>query len=59
MKTKTIYLSVRIDYSYDEAKTNEYNSEWTAESLAIRPNYNSVVDGVLLEDVEVCDKIEV
>jgi hypothetical protein len=58
MKTKTIYLTVRIDYSYDENRVNEPFSEHIATSLAIRPNYNSVVDGVKLEDVEVCDKIE-
>lgn len=53
MKTKTIYLTVRVDYSYDETKTNEYDSEYIAESLAIRSNYNSVVEGVQLDDVEV------
>lgn len=58
MKTKTIYLTVRIDYSYDENKTNEFDSEYTAESLAICPNYNSVVDGVQLDNVEVCGNNE-
>lgn len=58
MKTKTIYLTVRIDYSYDANRVNELFSEHIAETLAIRPNYNSVVEGVMLEDVEVCDKIE-
>lgn len=58
MKTKTIYLTVRVDYSYDEDKTNEYDSEYTAESLAIRSDYNSVVNGVQLDDVEVCGLIE-
>lgn len=58
MKTKTIYLTVRIDYSYDENKTNEFDSEYIAESLAIRSNYNSVVNGVQLDNVEVCENIE-
>lgn len=58
MKTKTIYLAVRVDYSYDETKTNEFDSEYIAESLAIRSNYNSVVEGVQLDSVEVCGTIE-
>jgi hypothetical protein len=58
MKTKTIYLTVRVDYSYDENKTNELDSEYIAESLAIRPNYNSVVEGVRLDNVEVCGNNE-
>jgi len=58
MKTKTIYLAVRVDYSYDENKTNEYDSEYIAESLAIRSNYNSVVECVQLDSVEVCGTIE-
>lgn len=58
MKTKTIYLTVRVDYSYDEDKTNEFDSEYIAESLAIRSNYNSVVNGVQLDNVEVCENIE-
>lgn len=58
MKTKTIYLTVRVDYSYDESKTNEYDSEYIAESLAIRSNYNSVVNGVQLDNVDVYENIE-
>ena len=54
MKQKTIYLSVRIDYSYNENEIDEQSAAYIAENLAIRPNYNSVVDGVLLEDVELC-----
>lgn len=54
MKQKTIYLSVRIDYSYNENEIDEQSAAYIAENLAIRPNYNSVVDGVILEDVELC-----
>ena len=58
MRTKTIYLTVRVDYSYDESKINEYDSEYIAESLAIRSNYNSVVDGVQLDNVEISSNNE-
>ena len=58
MKQKTIYLSVRIDYSYNENEIDEQSAAYIAENLAIRPNYNSFVDGVLLEDVELCGEID-
>ena len=58
MRTKTIYLTVRVDYSYDENRVNESFSEHMAKCLAIRPNYNSVVEGVQLDNVEVCGNNE-
>ena len=58
MRTKTIYLTVRVDYSYDENRVNEPFSEHIAKSLAIRSNYNSVVEGVRLDNVEVCGNNE-
>lgn len=50
---KTMYLTVRVDFSYPEGMDLE-TAQGLAESLAIKPNMVSVVNGVKLEDVEVC-----
>lgn len=50
---KTMYLTVRVDYSCPEGMDLEMAQE-LAESLAIRPNMVSVVNGVQLAGVEVC-----
>lgn len=52
-KMKTMYLTVRVDYSYPEGMDLE-TAQGLAESLAIKPNMVSVVNGVTLEGVEVC-----
>lgn len=49
-KTKTIYLNVRIDFEYDE-KTSEEDAVTTAISLAVNPNYNTIEEGVLVNEV--------
>ena len=56
---KTMYLTVRVDYSCPEGMDLE-TAQGLAESLAIKPNYVSVVNGVELENVEVCfiDNVE-
>ena len=51
MKTKTIYLAVRVDYSYDEKVANS-DRDYTAATMAICHNCVSVVDGVSLDGVE-------
>ena len=51
MKTKTIYLTVRVDYSYDEKVANS-DRDYTAASMAINPNCVSIVDGVSIDSVE-------
>ena len=48
-----MYLVVRVDFSCPEGMDLERAQE-LAESLAIKPNMVSVVNGVKLEDVEVC-----
>lgn len=50
---KTMYLTVRVDYSCPEGMDLEMAQE-LAESLAIQPNMVSVVNGVTLNGVEVC-----
>lgn len=54
MTTRTIYVTVRIDYEFDETQTNSEESVWDAEHLAIQTNYNSVQNGVKIESVEIC-----
>ena len=51
MKTNTIYLTVRVDYSYDEKVPNQ-DRDYTAATMAIRKSCVSVVDGVSLDNVE-------
>lgn len=48
-----MYLTVRVDFSCPEGMDLE-TAQGLAESLAIQPNMVSVVNGVNLEDVEVC-----
>lgn len=50
---ETIYLIVRVDFSYPEGMDKE-TAQGFAESLAIQPNMVSVVNGVTLNGVEVC-----
>lgn len=50
---KTMYLTVRVDFSCPEGMDLE-TAQGLAESLAIQPNYVSEVNGVELENVEVC-----
>ena len=50
---KTMYLTVRVDFICPEGMDLE-TAQGLAESLAIQPNMVSVVNGVTLEDVEVC-----
>jgi hypothetical protein len=56
---KTMYLTVRVDFSCPEGM-DLGTAQGLAESLAIKPNYVSVVNGVELENVEVCfiDNVE-
>lgn len=56
---KTMYLTVRVDFSCPEGMDLE-TAQGLAESLVIRPNYVSEVNGVELENVEVCfiDNVE-
>ena len=49
-KTKTIYLNVRVDFEYDEM-TMEEDAVTTAISLAVNPNYNTIEEGVHLDEV--------
>ena len=50
---KTMYVTLRIDYDFPEDMSAKVARE-IAMSLAIRPQYNSQVDGVTLDDCEVC-----
>ena len=52
-KQRTIYATIRIDYTCDE--NENYDSDLVALDLAICPNYDEKVNGVLIEDVEICD----
>lgn len=54
MKTerRTIYVTVRVDFNCP-VDMEQLGAQNRAESLAIRPNFNSNVDGVSLEEVEV------
>jgi hypothetical protein len=54
MKTNTIYVTLRVDYTFDETRTSTEDATVHALDL-IRPNYNSVVEGVSLDNVELCD----
>lgn len=53
MKTQTVYLTVRVDYTCPREMELE-DSIGYATNLAIKSNYCSVVEGVSLEDVQVC-----
>lgn len=54
-----MYLTVRVDFSCPEGMDLK-TAQGLAESLAIKPNYVSEVNGVELENVEVCfiDNVE-
>lgn len=54
MIAKTIYLTVRIDFEYDERKTDCEDAIITACELALNPNYSTISDGTKLENVEIC-----
>lgn len=56
MKAKTIYLTVRIDFEYDERKTNCDDAIYNACKLALNPNYNTIIEGANLENVEICSE---
>ena len=56
MKAKTIYLTVRIDFEYDERKTNCDDAIITACELTLNPNYNTICEGTKLENVEICSE---
>lgn len=51
--SKTMYLTVRVDYNCPDGMDEE-QAQGLAESLAIKGNFVSVVNGVSLENVEVC-----
>lgn len=55
MKEKTIYLTVKIDYEFNERKTDDNMSLYDAQYLAIKPNYNTIQNGVKIKSVEVRD----
>ena len=52
---KSIYVTVRIDYDFDETKAEGLDTSLIAVDLAINPNYNTVENGVQLDSVEICD----
>lgn len=52
---KSIYVTVRIDYDFDEAKAEGLDTSLIAVDLAINPNYDTVADGVQVDSVEICD----
>lgn len=54
MKTNTIYVTLRVDYTFDEMRTSPEDAAVHALDL-INPNYNSVVEGVSLDNVELCN----
>ena len=53
MEAKTIYLTVRIDFEYDETKTNCEDAINSACELALNPNYRTISNGTKLENVEI------
>lgn len=56
-KQRTIYVTVRIDYKYNDSHFNFDNVEDTDETAinsALQPNYGTICDGVQLENVECC-----
>lgn len=56
MKTRTIYVTVRIDYTFDETVTNWDESVWDAKDLAIVPDYEETQNGVKIDAVIICDE---
>lgn len=54
---RTTYVTVRIDYDCPVGMDEERSQE-IAESLAIKSNFVSVVDGVKLEMVDICGTSE-
>jgi hypothetical protein len=48
METKSIYLTLRIDYSVNECSDGDYND---AIDLVIKPNYNTMQNGVIVEEI--------
>ena len=52
---KSIYVTVRIDYDFDERKAEGLDTSLIAVDLAINPNYNTVENGVQVDSVEICD----
>ena len=53
MKTNTIYVTLRVDYTFDETRTSPEDAMVHALDL-IKPNYNSIIEGVSLDNVELC-----
>lgn len=53
METKTIYLTIRVDYTCNKPMDAEQSAE-IATALAINPNYHTIEEGVALYDVNVC-----
>lgn len=48
---RVVYASVRIEFTAPESM--DYRACDIAQNLAINPNYNSIVEGVELEDVQI------
>lgn len=53
METKTIYLTIRVDYTCNKPMDEEQSAE-IATTLAINPNYHTIEEGVALDYVNVC-----
>lgn len=48
MEVKSIYLTLRIDYSVNENGNGDY---YDAIDLVVRPNYNTMQNGVIVEEI--------
>lgn len=51
----TVYVTVRVDYSCDNDRFNEEDIRDIAIDMAIRPLFDSVIDGVKIDSVDICD----
>ena len=53
LKKRTIRVMLDIDFSYVEDRTPLEDAEQIAMDLALNPNFDTIINGVSLNDIEI------
>ena len=56
--TGRIDITLSVSFDYDEKRTSFEEAAGVATSLAVRPNYSTIEEGVQLTDHEVCGVVD-
>lgn len=55
MRTKQATITINVFFSYDENRTDDLQAAEIAAGLTIRPNFNTIDDGVQVIDHEITE----